>query len=470
MPNFRPLFYYILPVTVLLASFLLTHLCPSLLPSHISSNLLTAPHRLISDYFTSTPNIEKEAETNPETEIKMGGGPEQFRTVAYFVNWAIYGRKHRPQDLPVDKLTHILYAFANVRPDSGEVYLTDTWADTDIHWEGDSWNDVGTNLYGCLKQLNLLKRRNRNLKVLLSVGGWTYSSNFKQPASTPQGRANFANSCVELIKNLGFDGIDVDWEYPQSPSEASDFVALLRAVREAMDNYSRTLPSPYHFELTVACPAGAQNYSKLDIAGMDRLLDFWNLMAYDFAGSWDSTSGHQANLFPSNSNPRSTPFSTVGAVDYYISRGVHPSKIVLGMPLYGRAFQGTDGPGAPYSGVGEGTWENGVHDYKKLPLPGAAEHIDREAGASYCYSPATRTLVSYDTVDMARRKAYYVRQERRLGGAMWWESSADKEGGQSLIANVVDAFGGPYALDRTPNCITYPHTKYENLRAGFPNN
>ncbi|XXH02113.1 Chitinase 4 [Hypoxylon texense] len=400
----------------------------------------------------------------------MAGPPHGYRTVAYFVNWAIYGRKHRPQDLPADKLTHILYAFANVRPESGEVYLTDTWADTDIHWEGDSWNDSGTNLYGCLKQLNLLKRRNRHLKVLLSVGGWTYSSNFKQPASTPQGRSTFASSCVELIKNLGFDGIDIDWEYPQSPAEAADFVALLRAVREAMDAYSRTLPTPYHFELTVACPAGAQNYSKLDLPAMDRLLDFWNLMAYDYAGSWDAVAGHQANLFPSGTNPRATPFSTAAALDYYASRGVRSDKIVLGMPLYGRAFQGTDGLGSAYSGVGEGTWEAGVHDYKKLPLPGSTEHVDRDAGASYCYEPNTRTLVSYDTVDMARRKAHFLREERRLGGAMWWESSADKDGPESLIANVVDVLGGPGSLDHTKNCIEYPHTKYDNLRSGFPNN
>ncbi|KAF2967802.1 hypothetical protein GQX73_g5736 [Xylaria multiplex] len=399
----------------------------------------------------------------------MGGGPGQYRSVAYFVNWAIYGRKHLPQDLPAEKLTHVLYAFANVRPESGEVYLTDPWADTDIHWEGDSWNDVGTNLYGCLKQLNLLKRRNRGLKILLSVGGWTYSANFKQPASTPAGREAFASSCVELVKNLGFDGIDIDWEYPQSAEEAADYVALLQAVRGALDAYAAASAGGHHFELTVACPAGAQNYDKLDIAGMDAHLGFWNLMAYDYAGSWDSAAGHQANLRRSDANPASTPFDTEAAVEAYVGRGVAPHKVVLGMPLYGRAFQNTDGPGAPYSGVGEGTWENGVHDYKKLPLDGAEEREDPDAGATYCYHPATRTMVTYDTVPMARRKAEFI-AERALGGAMWWESSADKEGDDSLIANVVDVLGGPDGLDKTENCIEYPESKYENLRAGFPNN
>ncbi|ROV90123.1 hypothetical protein VPNG_09793 [Cytospora leucostoma] len=403
----------------------------------------------------------------------MGGGPapKGYRSVAYFVNWAIYGRKHFPWELPVENLTHVLYAFANVRPDSGEVYLTDSWSDQEIHWDGDKWED-GHKLYGCLKQLNLLKRRNRNLKILLSIGGWTYSSNFKQPASTPQGRANFAKTAVKLLKNYGFDGLDVDWEYPQNAAEAADWVALLRACREEMDAYARTLPPPehgngsypHHFELTVACPAGPQNYEKLDLRGMDRYLDFWNLMAYDYAGSWDQTAGHQANLYPNRTNPTTTPFSTARALEYY-TRFINPSKLVVGMPLYGRAFENTKGIGHPYSGIGEGSWERGVYDFKALPLPGSREYYDHASGASYSYDPQRKMLVSYDTVPMAREKAGYIRNHH-LGGAMWWESSGDRKGGESMIANVVDAFGGPGALRRHANQIEYPESEWENLRNG----
>lgn len=95
----------------------------------------------------------------------------------------------------------MLYAFANIHPD-GQVYLTDLWADQDIHYPGDSWND-GALLYGNLKAIYKLKQENRTLKVLLSVGGWTYSSNFVTPASTPAGRKRFVDSSIRLLEDYG---------------------------------------------------------------------------------------------------------------------------------------------------------------------------------------------------------------------------------------------------------------------------
>jgi len=152
------------------------------------------------------------------------------------------------------------------------------------------------------------------------------------------------------------------------------------------------------------------------------------------------------------------------------------------MPLYGRAFTATDGPGKPFSGTGEGSWEQGVWDYKALPQTGAKEMIDHKSGASWSYDPEKRLMVSYDTPEMAKIKADYVKRER-LGGAMWWESSGDKQGRESLIERVsslltdIDFLEADLSLkvvheissmDRSNNTLSYPDSKYDNLRNGFP--
>ncbi|KAL8893133.1 MAG: hypothetical protein Q9215_000139 [Flavoplaca cf. flavocitrina] len=390
-------------------------------------------------------------------QVEAAAGRE-FKSIAYFVNWAIYARNHHPQDLPAKNLTHVLYSFANVK-ETGEVFLTDTW--TSITRQTLGTTPVlyeGNNLYGCLKQLYLLKKTNRNLKVLISIGGWTYSANFPKPASTPEGRATFARTAVRLVKDLGLDGLDIDWEYPKNEGEAKNFVELLAATRTELDTASKKM------QLSIACPAGAKNYEIMKLKAMDQYLDMWNLMAYDYAGSWDATSGHQANLYPSGENPTSTPFSTDAAIRYYTSHGVKASKIVLGMPLYGRTFLNTDGPGKKYSEIGEGSYEKGIWDFKALPKEGAKEEINKKIGASWSYDAGKKIMVTYDTKEMVQQKIEYIKKEG-LGGGMWWESSADKKGGESLIGTVAKGLGN---LDKSQNTLQYPDSKYDNLKKGMP--
>ncbi|GJN73123.1 endochitinase 1 [Purpureocillium lilacinum] len=409
--------------------------------------------------------------TTSSSSNSLGASPppaskpaKALRNVLYFTNWGIYQANYQPQMLPADRVTHVLYAFAAFGQD-GTVKPFDSYADVEKHYPDDSWNDQGKNAYGCVKQLYKLKQKNRNLKTLISIGGWTASQDgkFANSVATDAQKQQFASTAVKMMGDWGMDGLDIDWEYPTNEQEAKSFVGLLKACRDALDAYAEKNAPGYHFLLTVATAAGPDHYRQLDMKGMDQYLDAWHLMAYDYAGSWDKTTGHQANINKSSSNPEATKFSTVQAVDDYIQAGIAPDKIVLGLPLYGRSFANTDGLGMAFTGVGGGTLEKGIWLYKDLPRTGAKEEVDEAVGAAWSYDAAAKELVSYDNPQSAKLKVDYLKS-KGLGGALFWEASGDKTGDDSIVGAVASSLG---ELENSQNQLSYPGSQYDNIKNGM---
>ncbi|KAL6919943.1 hypothetical protein ACHAPO_001181 [Fusarium lateritium] len=407
-------------------------------------------------------DFDDEDTENTPTRLEARGVAK--RNMLYFTNWGIYEKEggvkgFHPKDLPVNEITHVLYSFANVNAKDGTVASSDPWADVEKQYSGDTGG--GNNAYGCVKQLYILKKQNRNLKVLLSIGGFNGSPALASGVSTQNGRKRFISTAVKLIIDWGFDGIDIDWEYPVNAQEARNYVLVLNNLRKALDKYSDDNKLNYRFLLTVASPAGSSHYNTMDLKNMDLWVDAWHLMAYDYAGPWDSTTGHQANVFASKKNPLSTKLSTDATLNDYIAAGVSPNKIHLGMPLYGRSFSNTAGLGKPYSGTAGDS--EGIYFLKDLPQPGAVTTFNADLMASYTYDKTKRELVTMDDLKSAQYKASYINQ-RNLGGAFYWEARGDRVGSASVVAGVKRTLG---TLEQRNNLLKYPTSMYDNIRNGM---
>ncbi|RHY62676.1 hypothetical protein DYB30_009585 [Aphanomyces astaci] len=402
----------------------------------------------------------------------------KLKSVVYYMEWAIYQRNFGIFDLDWSRITHVNYAFGRPR-DDGTVDLYDTWAATDKRFidHGDSWNDLGKkNVYGSFGQANKLKKQFRGTKFGLSIGGWTLSDKFSGIANSDVGRRNFARSAVGMMLDLGLDFIDLDWEYPveggnpqpavpHRPDDIAHYVALLQAIRDEF----KALAFPA--ELSIASPVGPDNYRHWDFKAMCALVDHVNVMAYDLSGSWSEYTDHQANLYEDPTHPPGLKYSVDKAVQDYIKGGCPSNKIVLGMPLYGRSFENTDGlygqfkapsnQGSWVAGNGDGA---GVWDFKALPLPGAVEYYDNKLVAAYSYNPDTRTFVSYESPSSLEAKLAYIHQHK-LGGAMFWAGDADAPAGsaRSLITQTFTTFGKDN-MDFHENNLEYPTSQYDNIR------
>lgn len=322
------------------------------------------------------------------------------------------------------KVSHILYAFAKTDPLTGKVSLSDPWADIE--------KPMPLGGKGCLGELYILKQKNRNMRVVLSIGGWSYRNDLTSAFASSQGRAEFARSAIDLVKAHWLDGLDIDWEYPENAEQAQQYVEVLKFVREGLNELALQckLP-PSFFDLSVAAPAGAAQRQVYDIPAMNKYLTFWNLMSYDLSGAWSPLVAHHANLFGG-------PDNVTDAVDHYVTHGVPRERLVLGMPLYGRSFAKTKGLNHKFEGTLRGCFEQGVHDLRELPFAGTTEMVDCRQVAAYCKGPDF--FVTYDNAETLRSKAVFAK-ENGLGGGMWWEASGDRPGRTSAIDAFVDEFG-----------------------------
>jgi len=399
-----------------------------------------------------------------------GGGRN---VIGYFAQWGIYGRGYLVRNIQASgsaaQLTHINYAFGNVRNNRCEVGVIqpadpntgaggDAFADysksfqagESVNGAADTWDQP---LRGNWNQLKQLKARNPNLKVLISLGGWTWSRGFSE-AARPENRQAFVASCIDayirgnlpLVEGAGgpgaaagvFDGIDIDWEYPVAcgiacgrPEDDANFTGLLAEFRRQLDQVRPGLL------LTVAVGAGIDKVRVTNPGQYHQYLDYINVMTYDFHGAWDSRTNHHSALFASPADPSTGDtsfYNSDDAIQAFLDRGVPASKLHLGIGFYGRGWAGVSGPGNGLYQAGsaaQGTYEAGIEDFKVLKNRPGTVHIDPVARASWKYDG--NTFWSYDTPQMVGEKMQYVKA-RGLGGAFFWEFSGDDASGTLVDA------------------------------------
>jgi chitinase len=406
--------------------------------------------------------------SNPSNQISVTtnqatGGAN--RRIGYFTQWGIYGRNFKVKQVDTTgmaaKLTHINYAFGNVN-ESGRCFVAnqlgvgDAWADYQTRFSAadsvDGVADVFNQpLAGNFNQLKELKAKHPHLKVLMSLGGWTWSRYFSN-AALPANRSAFVASCIDLfIKgNLPvfggepqggpgsafgvFDGIDLDWEWPGSegnagnivrPEDKANFAALVAEFRSQLNAYGASVGRQYL--LSAFLPADPAKIDAGIAASVFNHFDYVTVQGYDFYGAWQPQTNHQSQLRSPAANPAppNQRFSVDSAINKYVSLGAPANKLVVGLPAYGRGWTGvaSTNNGLYQSGSpAQGTFEAGIEDYDVLKNRPGTIFRDNTNGAIWKYDGTT--FWSYDDPQLIQAKGSYVRG-RGLGGLMIWSLDGD---------------------------------------------
>ncbi|MFD7655284.1 glycosyl hydrolase family 18 protein [Actinosynnema sp. NPDC059797] len=445
-------------------------------------------------------NLSPQSTPVTVTTADIVGG---YARVGYFVQWGIYGRQYFVKNLDTSgtaaKLTHLNYAFGNIDPvnltclhgvtkgtspnpqdpnqgdgagDAEADYSRPFSAAQSVDGVGDTgWEP----LRGNYNQLRKLKAKHPHLKVLISLGGWTYSKYFSDVAATDAARKKFVKSCLDVyirgnlpVYNAAggpgtaagiFDGIDLDWEWPGAEGHPGNHVGaedkrnntlLIEEFRRQLDALGAETGKRY--QLTAFTPADpAKIEAGWELARVAESMDIFNVQGYDFHGagsdnSWEpNRTGHQGNLYADADDPYPFHFSVENAVNAYTSAGVHPRKITIGLAFYGRGWQGVRAGGragewqtASGAAPGQFAEEAGTRGYSNLlaSVPGCAVQHDEAAVATSCFTGDGGQWWTFDDPWAIGKKTAWLKQ-RGLLGAMIWEMSGDTAGG--TLINAVDA-------------------------------
>ncbi|MGW5638434.1 glycoside hydrolase family 18 protein [Streptomyces sp. NPDC003832] len=362
------------------------------------------------------------------------------KVIGYFTEWGTYDRKYYVRNIDTSgsaaRLTHINYAFGNVT--DGKCAIGDNYAATErtytaaesVDGVADTWDQP---LRGTFNQLRELKRKHPHIKVLWSFGGWTWSGGFGQAARNP---AAFAKSCYDLVENSRwadvFDGIDLDWEYPNACGLTCDtsgraaFGKLMQAVRAKFGNGNLVTAA-----ITADATAGGR-IDAADYAGAARYVNWYNPMTYDYFGAWDAT-GPTAPHSPlkSYAGIPKADLHSAATIAKLKGLGIPASKLLLGIGFYGRGWTGVtqSAPGGTATGPAAGTYEPGIEDYKVLrstcPATGTV--------GGTAYAKCGSNWWSYDTPATIAGKMTYKNQQG-LAGTFFWELSGDTAGGELIKA------------------------------------
>jgi chitinase len=385
-----------------------------------------------------------------------------YHIAAYFPEWEA-ARPYAVTDIASSgaaaKITIINYAFGIPGPDLdsgtvvprldnlsrafGEMYT----AEKSVDGVADEQDQA---LRGHFNQLRKLKVQYPHIQVMPSLGGWTGSGWFSDAARTPESRRRFVAACIDLFirGNLPFhegaggpgaaaglfDGIDIDWEYPQGgglpenhadPEDPANFVALLAEFRRQFEEIGRP-----DLLLTAAVPGPAQA-AQFNMAEAHPHLDLVALMTYDLYHGASPASGHHTNLYASDFDPAPAGqrLSADDTLRLYRDRyGVPAEKLLLGAAFYGRAWRvESEGPHHGLYQPGEPRELKGGADYYALagaPSRGFERHWDEAAQAPWLWRPEDQTFVTYDDPRSGEAKARYVRANG-LAGVMFWEITGD---------------------------------------------